>query len=301
VPRPNCGKHLPGSTTASGDLVFKVVGVAGTVISAGAGVATAIKGGLVAFANYPIIAAAVAAAVVVAIVITFAVERCNQNPDGVAGCIAGVIEQITPAFTGSTWDSAFPFASPHDRVDVVVKSAYWDLIDQISEFVFCSTNDNSPMMPCFYYTPAVCNAGIGASVGAGVGAVAGLFVAAAVIAAIGCASWFLCILALIVAVIIAVVAAIIGACAGGQIGKAATPQPGPSSTGNTLIPATPLSVGDYVTEQGNMVKSGDLNNALVFYFVTTTTLHGHSLNSPSFSHTDPDAMLQPDACPVTIM
>jgi hypothetical protein len=301
VGRPNCGKHLPGSTTSSGDLVFKVVGVAGTVISVGAGVATAIKGGLAAFASYPIIAAAVAAAVVVAVVIVFAVQRCNQNPDGVSQCIAGVIEQITPAFTGSGWDNAFPFSSPHDRVDVVVKSAYWDLIDQISEFVFCSANDNSPMVPCFYYNPAVCNAGIGASVGSAVGAVAGLLIAAAVIAAIGCATWFLCILALIVAVIIAVVAAILGACAGGQIGRAATPQPGPSSSGNALIPAMPLSVGDYVTEKGNMVKDGDLGNALAFYFVTNTTLHGHSLNNPSFSFTDPDANLQPDACPVTIM
>lgn len=291
--RPDCGINLPGASTSNGEIVSTVVGVTGSVLSVGGAVAGIIKGGLAAFATYPIIAAIVAAAVVVAVVIYFAVERC-RHPEGAHGCMAGVIEALTPAFsdTGST---VFTFASPHDRADVVVKSAYWDFIDLRSEYVFCSTADNSPMIPCFYYTPAVCNAGIGASIGAGVGAVAGLLIAAAAIAAIGCATWILCILALIVAVIIAVVAVIICAVAGGQIGRAATPEPGPTSSGAS---PQPLSVGDYVTVKGTLLKSGDLDNALVFYFVTDTTLHGHSLNSPSFSHTDPDANLVPDACPV---
>lgn len=294
MPRPNCGTHIASGTPSATSIVL---GTVGTVFSAASAIATIYKVVTAGSILYPIAAAIAAAVAVIATVIYFTVERCEQNPSGVQGCMAGVIENITPAFTGSANDYVFAFTSPHDRIDLVVKQDYWDLIDAQSEFVFCSAADQSPMVPCFYYNPAVCNAGIGATVGATVGAVAGLVIAAVAVAAIGCATWILCILALIVAVIIAVAAAILGAVAGGQIGKAATPQPGPASSGGQLFPAQPLTVGDYVTEQGNLVKSGDLNNALVFYFVTQTTLHGHSLNQPSYSHTDPDANLQPDACP----
>lgn len=296
MPRPNCGANLPSGSPAATTIV---VGTVGTVFSVGSAIATIYKVVTSASTLYPVAAAAVAAAAVVATVIYFTVERCNQNPSGEPGCMAGVIESLIPAFTASATDAVFAFLSEHDQVDVVVKKDYWDLIDAQSEYVFCSQNDQSPMIPCFYYNPAVCNAGIGASTGAAVGAVAGLLIAAAAVAAIGCATWILCILALIVAIIIAVAAAILGAVAGGQIGKAATSQPGPMSSGNELIPPQPLNAGDYVTEQGNLAKSGDLNNALVFYFVKHTTLHGHSLGHPSFSHIDPDQNLTPDACPVS--
>jgi hypothetical protein len=296
MPRPKCGVNIPSGTPSATTII---VGTVGTVFSVGSAIATIYKVVTAGSTLYPIAAAAVAAAAVVATVIFFAVERCDQNPSGAQGCMAGVIESLTPAFTGSASDYVFAFSSPHDRVDVVVKQDYWDLIDAESEYVFCSTADQSPMVPCFYYNPAVCNAGIGAAVGATVGAVAGLLIAAAAVAAIGCATWILCILALIVAIIIAVAAAILGAVSGGQIGRAATKQPGPMSSGNQLIPPQPLLAGDYVSEQGNLVKSGDLNNALVFYFVQHTTLHGHSLGSPSYSHADPDQNLVPDACQLT--
>lgn len=295
MPRPDCGINIPGSSASNGDIVAGVVGVAGSVISIGAGIAKIVTGTAAAAAPIPIIGAIVAAAVVVAVVIYFAVERC-RHPEGERGCMAGVIERITPAFSDAG-SSLFAFASPHDRVDLVVKQQYWDFIDVRSEYVFCSDADQSPMVPCFYYTPAVCNAGIGASVGAGVGAVAGVIVAAVAIAAIGCATIILCILALIVAVLIAAVAAIICAVAGGEIGRAATPQPGPSA-GDEGSGGAALTVGEYISAQGTLLKSGDLDNALVFYFVTHTTVHGNSTGSPSFSHTDPDANLVPDACPV---
>lgn len=297
--RPSCGINIPGGNT-SGDKV--VTGTVSAVFTA-AGVASSIwaivKAGSAAAIWAPYAAAVVAGIIVVAIVIYFTVERCNK-PDGTHSCMAGVIQQLTPAFTGSAWDEVFSFASPHDRVDVVVKQIYWDFIEPRSDFVFCSTNDSSPMVPCFYYTPAVCNAGVGASVGAAVGAVAGILLAAVLIAAIGCATWILCIFAILIALILVVAAAILGAVAGGQIGQAASEHPGPSSTGNDLIPSQPLEVGDYVSVDGSMLKSGDLDNALVFYFVENTTLHGQSLNSAPFSHTDPDANLNPDACPVEV-
>lgn len=295
MPRPSCGVNIPSGSPSTTTIV---VGTVGTVFSAASAIATVYKVVTAGSTIYPLAAAAVAAAAVVATVIYFAVERCD-HPSGEKGCMAGVIESLAPAFTASATDAVFAFSSQHDRVDVVVKKDFWDLIDAQSDYVFCSQNDQSPIVPCFYYNPAVCNAGIGASVGATVGAVAGLLIAAAAVAAIGCATWILCILALIVAIIIAVAAAILGAVAGGQIGKAATPQPGPMSSGNELILPQPLNAGDYVTEQGTLAKSGDLNNALVFYFVEHTTLHGHSLGSPSFSHTDPDQNLTPDACPVS--
>jgi hypothetical protein len=298
MPRPSCGVNIPGGTPSATAIVTGVAAATFTIASAAATIASIVKAGSAAAAPYPLVAAAAAGIVIVAVVIYFAVERCNQNPGGMDGCMAGVIEQIIPAFTGSTGDAVFAFSSQHDRVDVVVKSAYWDFIEPRSEYVFCSQNDNSPMVPCFYYNPAVCNAGIGASVGAGVGVVAGLLIAAAAVAAIGCATWILCILALLVAIIIVVAAAIIGALAGGEIGKAATPTQGPMSSGNQIIPSQPLEVGDYMTAQGNLAKYGDFNNALVFYFVKNTTLHGHLINHTSYSFTDPDTNLQPDACPV---
>jgi len=294
MPRPNCGTHIPSGTSST---VTIVVGTVGTVFSLAGAAASVMEGVAAGSTTFPLLAAAVAGIAVFVTVIYFAVERCNQNPKGERGCMAGVIETITPAFTGTTLDNGLPFASQHDRVDVVVKKDYWDLIDAQSDFVFCSQADQSPMVPCFYYNPAVCNAGIGGSIGAGVGVVGGLLIAAAVVAAIGCATWILCLVALIVAVLIVVAAAIIGAMTGGQIGRAATSQPGPMSTGSE---PQALQVGDYVTEQGNLVNYGDLDNALVFYFVQTTTLHGHSFNSPSFSHTDPDQNLMPDACPVAM-
>ena len=293
MPRPSCGINIPGGTSST---VTIVVGTVGTVFSIAGSAASVWEGVAAGSTTFPLLAAAVAGIAVFVTVIYFAVERCNQNPSGESGCMAGVIEIITPAFTGSTLDNGLPFTSQHDRVDVVVKKDYWDLIDAQSDFVFCSQADQSPMVPCFYYNPAVCNAGIGGSIGAGVGVVGGLLIAAAVVAAIGCATWILCLVALIVAILIVVAAAVIGAMTGGQIGRAATSQPGPTSTGNQQ----PLQVGDYVTEQGNLVKYGDLDNALAFYFVKNTTLHGHSFGSPSYSHTDPDQNLIPDACPVVI-
>ncbi len=297
--RPACGISIPGGN-ASGT---KVVTGVGSAVFTAAGVAASIwgivKAGSAAAIWAPYAAAVVAGIIIVAIVIYFTVERCNR-PEGTKSCMAGVIQQLTPAFTGSAWDSVFAFASPHDRVDLVVKRVYWDFIEPRSDFVFCSDNDNSPMVPCFYYTPAVCNAGVGASVGAAVGAVAGILLAAAAIAAIGCATWILCIFAILIALILVVAAAILGAVSGGQIGKAASDHPGPSSSGNDLLPSQPLEVGDYITAAGNMVKSGDLDNALVFYFVEETSLHGQSVNSPPFSHADPDANLNPDACPVEV-
>jgi len=298
MPRPKCGTNIPSGSLSTTTIVTGVVSGGFSAAGAVGTIGGILEKGAPAAASYPLAAAVVAAAIVVAVVIYFAVERCKENPDGLQGCMAGVIEMITPAFTGSWEEAVFAFSSPHDRVDVVVKSSYWDFIEPRSDYVFCSKNDDSPMVPCFYYSPAVCNAGIGASVGAAVGAVAGLLLAAVAVAAIGCATWILCIFALLVAVILAVAAAILGAVAGGEIGKAATPQPGPTSSGSQLIPAQPLQVGDYVTEQGNLVKSGDLNNALVFYFVKNTILHGHSINHPSYSHADPDENLQPDGCPM---
>jgi hypothetical protein len=57
-----------------------------------------------------------------------------------------------------------------------------------------------------------------------------------------------------------------------------------------------LTVGDYVTTNGGLIVSEDLDGAIAYWFVTHTSLHGHSKTAPSYSHTDPDTALNPDAC-----
>jgi hypothetical protein len=283
--RPSCGVNIPEGTPSSvatvTGTVTALLGIAGAAAKI-AGITTA------SGAFWGGVAVGVAITIIVAY---FAYQRCKTDWNGEAGCMSGVIESITLAFSGN--DVFIPFASQHDRVDVVVKSAYWDLIAAQSSYVFCSSRDNSPMIPAFYYNRTVCDAGIGGVIGAASGVVIGAFIAAAAIAAIGCATVILCIVALIVAALI--VAAVTIACAimGSQIAVAATSTSGPGLTDD---PSSLLGVGEYVSIKGNLMKNDDLDGALVFYFATNTAGHGFSMNEPSFSFTDPDQNLNPDAC-----
>jgi len=275
--RPDCGVNIPGDTPSTGDTITGTVaallGIAGAVAKI-VGITTvsgALWGGI-----------AVGAAITI-IVAYFAYQRCKTDWPGEPGCMSGVIESITLAFSGN--DVFIPFASQHDRVDVVVKSAYWDLIDAQSPYVFCSARDNSPMIPAFYYNSAVCDAGVGGVLGAAAGVAIGAYFAAAAVAAIGCATVILCIIALIVAALIVAAVTIIVALMGSQIAAQVASTSGPALSDD---PSSLLKVGEYVTIQGNLMKNDDLNGALVFYFATKTTGYGFSMNQPSFSHTDPD-------------
>ncbi len=299
MPKPTCGhQDIRNDSTAT-----TVIGVTGGIASA-AGTAYTIYGkiaGIVAAGGAGATALFVGAAILAAVVTWTAIfiiyyKRCLENPDGATECSAGVINEIVPAFN-STSDDIFPFSAEHDRVDVVIKSAYWPLVTMGGpSFVKCADDpNNSPIIQCFYHNNQVCAAGAGAAIGGVAGAVAGVIVAAIAAAAIGCATIILCIFALIVAVLIAAAAVIIGAIIGGDIGRAASSAPGPTS-GSEDAPGTTLTVGDYVTTKGNLIISGDFDGAVVYWFVENTTLHGHSTMSAPFSYTDPDANLQPDAC-----
>jgi hypothetical protein len=48
---------------------------------------------------------------------------------------------------------------------------------------------------------------------------------------------------------------------------------------------------------GAVFRGGDMDGARVYWFVENTILHGRSSGSPPYSHTDPDANLNPDGCP----
>lgn len=284
--RPSCGINIPSGTPSSTATVTGVV--TGLLAIAGA---WAKISGAVSSASGPFWAAVAVAVVIAAIVAYFAYQRCKTDWDGEQSCMSGVIERITLAFSGT--DVFLPFASQHDRVDIVVKSAYWDIIEEKSAYVFCSDRDGSPMIPAFYYNRKVCDAGIGGVIGAVVGGVLGVIAAAAAIAAIGCATVILCVLALIVAVLIVAAVAIACAVMGSGIGAVAGSSSGPSLTDD---PSSLLGVGEYVSITGNLMQNGDLDNALVFYFATKTAGHGYSLGHPSYSYTDPDQNLTADAC-----
>ena len=246
-----------------------------------------------------------AAAVALGIVITvgaFWFDRCLANPDGKDVCTAGVINEIVKAFSSAT-EQIFWFTAQHPRVDVVVKSAYWDEVVQLALFVECAEDsDSSPIISGFYHSDQVCAVALGSLIGAVVGGVLGILAGVAIAAAIGCAAsgpfYILClIIAILVAAIVAGIITLIGAGVGGGIagGIAGTDEP-PSADGGNV-----LHEGDYVSTFGKLITSGNMNGARVYWFVERTVLHGRSTGSPQFSFTDADANLTEDACPSPVV
>jgi len=238
------------------------------------------------------IAAAAAAAVTLAIVVVFWYQRCAPR-DGLNGCAAGVVNDIEESFDSAA-DTLFPFAAMHDRVDVVVKCDYWPLVENNASFVKCTEHADpdlqSPILQSFFENPEVCAAGLGATIGAGIGAVGGILAGVAIAAAIGCAGPWI-IICLIVAAVVAAAIVLAGAFAGGNIGRALAGGGPPQANGRTI------GIGNYVTNKGILVVHGDLDGAVVFWFVTEASFHGTSSEpGPPFTHTDPDTNLVPDGC-----
>jgi hypothetical protein len=217
--------------------------------------------------------------------------------EGLRECIAGVVSEVVGSFE-SFLDELFPFSAMHDRVDVVTKSRFWDVIENGEAFVHCTDEEpprRSEIMRCYYYDRQVCDAASGAQIGAGVGAAGGVIAAAAVAAAIGCATVILCLIAIIVAVIVAAAAALVGALAGGQIAKAASEDDSPTAlTGETL------TVSDYVSVHGNMQRREHDDGANVMWWARSTSLHGRASDGlpRPFSYCEVNDELTGDACPV---
>ena len=269
--------------------IIGVLGALGQVQAVVAALGGAFAGGL--------IAAALAVIAIIIIIGLFGFNRCIQG-EGLATCIAGCVSNIKESFS-DTSEEIFPFTGQHNRVDVTVKSFFWDFVEQAGAFVFCTDASyprRSEIMRCYYYTDRVCNAITGAMYGAVAAGVGGLIVAAIAAAAIGCATVFLCILALIVAVLIAVAAALIGAFAGGQIAKAASDNSPPATDTGVA-----LSIGDLVTVNGNMQRREFDDNANVLWWERSTATHGRIADGTPqpFSYCEIDEQLPDfmDACP----
>ncbi|MCM5663646.1 hypothetical protein [Galbibacter mesophilus] len=303
--RPVCGVPtsdvIPEPISRIGSIVGTIAGIAGG-IAGGLKAAETVGGiavGLGAAASGVIIAAIVGIAIIITIGM-YNLDRC-VGTNGLTECIAGVVEKVVQDFNSFT-DELFPFTAMHDRIEVVVKSNYWDVVEDGGAKVFCTeepTPRRSELMRCYFYTKRVCDAGTGSLVGAGVGAVGGLIIAAVAAAAIGCATIILCILALIVAALLAAVAALIGAFVGGQIGKAASGETTPEdNSGNTI------SVGDLITVNGNMVRREYDEGANVLWWVRSSSLSGRaseSIPNNPFSYCEIDEEMAMDACPTRLI
>jgi hypothetical protein len=231
----------------------------------------------------------------------------NCSSEGVdSACLAGVIVAIVPSFN-SGWDFLFPWNTSHDRIDIVVKSVYWPLLEDPPDVVGVHCNGDrlsSPLMHCFYFSSEVCGAGLGASIGAGAGAIAGIIAGILIAAAIGCATVFLCLFALILAALVAALLVLAGAFAGGQIGKALAPK----STFQSQ--AANGHIGTYITVSGNVngledvgggrkeyqKQLGPFRSIKVMFFVKQTSVHGVSMNLEPYGYDDPDTYLVNDAC-----
>lgn len=294
-PQPVCGSQ--GVTTGSsigtvlGDLgwLFGAVGTAGTLIGFLGKTAIFTLWGISA-ATVIWLAAIAGALITFAVVFDFYRLRCLSHPDTRRSCSSGVVEQLVPAFNGTT-SQLFPFTAQHDRVDVVVKCVYWPLVVNNAAFVHCNSDpDSSPILRGYFHNAQVCAAGLGSTVGAGVGIVAGILLGCLAGIAIGCATVILCIFAILLALIVAAVTVLVAALIGGQIGMAAAGSSAPTASGNAI------QSGDYITTKGGLLTSGDDDGARVYWFVDPATLHGHSALPSPHDHTDPDMNLIPDAC-----
>lgn len=245
--------------------------------------------------------AGVAGAVVGLIIIVAAVVDRLSSREGLRGCYAGVVTSLTPSFSDFASNVA-PYTAQHDRVDVVVKPTYWSLVER-GLYVYCDSDSlESPLIRSYDYSSEIVGAAAGSIVGGVAGAVVGILIAAAAAAAIGCATVILCILALLVAFLIALAAVLVFAFAGGQIGRAAAGDCSPTGTPGAGGADAGIAAGDYVTVNGNMVLYPEDNNAIVAWWIGSTTVHGRSTSgegtggSSPFPFTDPRDHLEPDGC-----
>jgi hypothetical protein len=238
---------------------------------------------------------AVAVIAVLVLIGLYAFDRCLEG-QGLPQCIAGCVSNIRESFS-EAWEYLVPFAALHNRVDVTVKSFFWDFLELNNAYVYCTSDPYpqlSEVMHCYYYTKRVCNGAVGALYGAAIGGAAALFIAAAAAAAIGCATVILCIFALIIAAIIAIAGALIGAFAGGNIVAAATDDTPPADGSGTTV-----ATGMLVTLNGNMEQLEQDNKANCLWWVHGTQIHGMiaaGTHQP-FSYCDIDEQLAMDACP----
>jgi hypothetical protein len=305
--RPRCGtaesESVPEPLTDMVAVFLFIAGLISALIAVGKalGAVTVSASGVISVGGVTLFGAAGGAAVsaaltaIVAIVFIglYAIDRCTQG-EGLPECVAGVVHAVEESFS-SAWDEIFPFTAMHDRVDVIAKSRYWDVIESGEAFVHCTvepTPRRSEIMRCYFFDSQVCSAAKGALLGGIAGGVAGVLIAAAVIAAIGCSTVILCLFALLLAALIALAAVIVGALIGGQAGKALSEDDSPAAgSGETLGP------GQLVTVNGNMQRREADDDANVIYWASSAQFHGNSASPQPFSYCEIDDELVMDGCP----
>lgn len=308
--KPSCGGTAIGDTqfgnTAA--LISAILAILGGITTV-YGIATsttvlALLGFLVPIA---LVAAAAAGGLgVLAVVIAGAYSKLAPR-QGIQECYAGIVAFIQEAFSDG-WAIYFPFTAQHDRVDVVVKPLYWDVVARApQQFIWCNVDSLlSPMIRTYFRTPEVVGAATGAMYGAGIGAAIGICLGIAAGAAIGCVGVVtipICLLAMLLALLIAAVIAIVGAFIGGSVGRLAAGSSSPTGSVPGGDDKTVIRTGDYITVNANLVVFPDDNTAWVAWWAQHVTLHGHSTHGegtgggPPFNFTDARDNLEPDACP----
>jgi len=238
----------------------------------------------------------IAAVATLAVIGYFVIERCNSK-GGENVCVAGVVQNVVQDFDDFL-DDLFPFAAMHDRVELVVKSNYWDIVENNAANVFC-TNETpesfrkSEILRCYYFTDQVCDAARGAFIGGSIGAIGGIVAAIFIAAAITCATIILCLFAIIVAALAAAAIVLIGALIGGHIAKGKETTPGDDS-------GSIITIGDLLTVNGPIFAKGYDSGANVMWWVESSSLSGRaSENIPNnpYSYCEIDEEFVNDGCP----
>jgi hypothetical protein len=305
--RPRCGVAstpvVPEPLTKFIAAIGSIWGLIGIILGIGKAIgAVSVSGGVISVGGFAIgtaaaggaIAGAAAAITMIVIIGLYTLDRCVEGR-GLAECVAGVVNTVVDSFD-SALDEILPFTAMHDRVDVVVKSRYWDVVEDGQAFVYCTDQEpprRSEIMRCYFFDRRVCDAAHGSQIGGAVGAVGGVIAAAAIAAAIGCATIILCIIALIVAALVAAAAVLVGALAGGQIAKAASTNDAPTAAGGGTI-----QVGQLVTVHGNMERREHDSAANVMWWAHQAMFHGVSMSPQPFSYCEIDDELTMDGCPL---
>jgi hypothetical protein len=293
--RPTCGVQ-PGQVV--NDPITDILALIGILSGIGSAIVGAVKlaGGAATFTLAGMggigLAGVAGALVVFAVCGYMLFNRCAPREGGVR-CWAGAVNAITESFD-SGWDVVFPSGAMHPRVDVVVKSRFWDLTTQGAGFVACSpvpVGIGSPMIQTFYKSKAVCAAGVGALTGAGVGVAVAIAVAIA-IAAIGCATIILCLFALLLAAIIGAAIALAGAAAGGAIGRALAGDDSPHAADGTE-----LSTGHLISVNGKLLTMKEFELANCGWWGEGTTIHGSVPTPGPYSDLEAAQLIE-DACPL---
>jgi hypothetical protein len=237
----------------------------------------------------------------VAIVFVPALDRISAK-EGWKLCYAGVVTAIEESFNKAL-DFLAPYTAQHDRADVVIKPAYWQIVLR-GLYVWCNIDTlHSPLIRSYFKSADVIGAAYGSMIGAVVGATGGFFLGLLAGAALGCAFPLLCLLAILLALLIALGTTLTGAFLGGNLGRAFAGVPSePVGTPAGGLGLEDVSVGDYVTINANVALYSEDNNAAVAWWVERTTLHGRSSfgQGPGGGHPfyfkDPQEHLNPDRC-----